>query len=71
MYQIGGKQEAINTLGEILFNDNQYVVLHALNVIQELGNDVISALNNEIEIVNNNFNDNYYIVRTINYMRNQ
>ena len=71
LYQIGGKQEAINTLGEILFNDNQYVVLHALNVIQELGNDVISALNNEIEIVNNNFNDNYYIVRTINYMRNQ
>lgn len=69
LYQIGEKQEAINTLGEVLQNDNLYVVLHALNVIQELGNDVISALGTEIEIVKKKYKENYYITRIIEYFK--
>ena len=71
LYKIGGKQEAISTLGEILQNDNLFVVLHALNVIHELGNDVISTLDNEIETVYKNLEKNEYLVNIINHMRNQ
>lgn len=69
LYQIGGKQEAIKTLGEILQDDNQYVVLHALNVINELGNEVIIALDTEIETVMNKYKADYYIERTIEYFK--
>ena len=71
LYKIGGKQEAINTLGEVLQNDNLYVVLHALNVIQELGNDAINVLNKEIETVKNKYKTDYYIIRTIEYFKIQ
>ena len=71
LYQIGGKQEAINTLGETLQNNNLYVVLHALNVINELGNDVIIALDTKIETVKNKYKANYYIERTIEYFKIQ
>lgn len=71
LYQIGGKQEAINILGEILRNDNLYVVLHALNVIQELGNDVVKALDKEIETVKKKYEANYFITQTIDYFKIQ
>ncbi len=69
MYQIGEKQEAINSLSKILQNDNLYVVLHALDVIQELGNDVISTLDTEIETVKNKYKADYYITQTIDYFK--
>ncbi len=69
LYQTVGKQEAINTLSEILQNDNLYVVLHALNVIQELGNDVVKALDKEIETLKKRYEENYYITRTIDYFK--
>jgi hypothetical protein len=71
LYQIGEKQEAIYTLSKILQNDNLYVVLHALNVIHELGNDVISAFDTEIETVKEKYKANNYITRTIEYFKNQ
>ena len=69
LYQIGEKQEAINSLSKILQNDNLYVVLHALDVIQELGNDVISTLDTEIETVKNKYKADYYITQTIDYFK--
>ncbi len=69
LYQIGEKQEAINTLGEILQNDNLYVVLHALNVIQEIGNDLVNALDTEIETVKKKYEANNDITLTIEYFK--